>query len=134
MSNYFYFLLDGWGECSKLWKMILFPKKSEGETNITIAWDDNSVTCSCVYIGFKFALRLRSVKRNTQTYEKWSLFSIFSNLCHFPKVFEEVQECFMLKLQKKKNKSVTWSCVPNCFYIVLWGTLDWKGVKSYETW
>ena len=66
-----------------------------------------------------------------QTYEKLSFFSIFCRLVPFFQVFVQFKEWLMFKLPKK-NKNVTYSCVPNCFYFVLWVRLAGKSVQSYE--
>ena len=32
------------------------------------------------------------------------------------------------------DKSVTYSCMPNCFYFVLWAKLPGRSVQNYEKW
>ena len=64
---------------------------------IRTAWNNKSVTCSCVTDGFYFALCSWSVWRSVQTYETWSVLSIFSRCGPLLQDFEHVQTKIILR-------------------------------------
>ena len=101
-------------------------------TYIKIAWNDKSAKCSCVSDYFYFVWWSRLVGSSARTYEKWSVFSIFSSLGPFPQVFGKVKEWLVRTAQN--NKIVTCSYVPSCFYFVLWAKLSGRSVQSCEKW
>ena len=65
-----------------------------------IAWNDRSAKCSCVSNYFCFVWWSRLVGSSARTYEKRSVFSIFSSWGTFPQVFGQFKEWLMLKLRK----------------------------------
>ena len=66
---------------------------------IRISWKDKSATSSCVPNSFYFVWWSRMAGSSAQTYEKWSLFSLFSRLGPFDQVFGQVKGWLMLKLK-----------------------------------
>ena len=55
---------------------------------------------SCVPNCFYFVWWPRLAERSAQTYEKWSIFSIFRRFGHFPHGFGQVNKCPILKLHE----------------------------------
>ena len=86
---------------------------------------------------FLFCLMIELGSEECSNLWKIMIFSIFSHLGPFPQAFRQVKEWLMLKMQKRNaqnDTSVTYSCVLNCFYFVLWATLSGRSVQSYEKW
>ena len=61
--------------------------------------------------------------RSAQRYDKWSFFSIFSSLGHFPQVFGQVKEWLTLELQKV----IVVSHVVACLIVFLYYQRGWPG-------
>ena len=87
----------------------------------------NLVACPIIFI-----LWTMLVKRSVQSYEKWSFFSAFSRLGLFPQVFRQVKKCLILQLNEMIIALTTCSCVPSCFYFVLWSIFIGWSARTYE--
>ena len=81
---------------------------------------------------FLFVLWSRLAGRSAQTYERYSVSSIFSRLGPFPHVFGQVKCLLMLKLHKIKYMAHIVACHILFFYIILWTRLAGTSAQSYE--
>ena len=90
---------------------------------IKIALNNKSATCSCVPNCFYFGLWAELAEMNSQSYKKWSFFSVFMGLSTFPQVFGQVKEWLFLEL----HKIIRVSHVGTCPIAFLFYELSWQG-------
>ena len=83
-----------------------------------IASNYKSATCIYMRNCFYFVLCSTLARRSAQTYEKRSVFSVFSGLRPFHQVFGQVKQWRMLELHKTINVSRA-VFVPSFFSLVL---------------
>ena len=94
---------------------------------------NKSLTCICVPNGFYFVLWAKLAGRSVQNYEKWSFFSYFYPFESFSPGFWVIKGVTYIRIAQDK-KGVTCSCVPKCFFFLLWVRLAGGSVHSYKKW
>ena len=86
-----------------VWVLFLMFFGRQRVTYIKIAQNDKNVTCSCVTNCFCFILWVGLACMSVHSYEKWSLFSIFSRLkcvkgveCYMQLCYQSILPCFVM--------------------------------------